>query len=179
MGQKYLYRLESVRFVGRALKTVPLWFLVLAGACGGALQGNQTGNPVAPTAAAEELTLSQARTLWLKHDIRDYRYRISRQCFCLPAYTRPMWVRVAAGEVTGATYVDDRSPVPAKVLGELRTVEEWFGKIAQAQDGSFHRIKLSFDHTLGFPREIWMDRSERVADDEQRIRIEQLEILSQ
>lgn len=178
MRRKILYRSESVRFVERALKTVPLLFLVLAAACGGALQGNQTGNPVAPSVSGQELTLSQAWTLWQQHDIRHYRYRIIRQCFCLPAYTRPMWVTVAAGEVTGATYVDDRSPVPAKVVGQLRTVEEWFGKIAQAKDGSFHRIKLSFDHTLGFPREIWMDRSERVADDEQRIRIEQLEILS-
>ena len=162
------------------IKRVILLLTVIAlAACAQGLPGpdsTATANTVASD-VTPVLDLSQARQRWQALNASGYRYLLKRQCFCLPAYTRPMWITVADGKVVAARYADDQSPVPKKVLVQLETIEQWFAQIAKAQTKSYHRVVAEFDGERGFPRQLLLDRSERMADDEISITISELQLL--
>ena len=111
---------------------------------------------------------------WGKLSLASYDYDVKRDCFCLPEYTRPMRVSVRNGAVSSAFYLDDSAAVPDKVLESLRTVDEWFAYIEKGREKPFFRLEVAYHGERGYPTYLHADVRERVADDEQTVRIENL-----
>lgn len=114
-----------------------------------------------PVDPADQATLDAARAKWDDAGLRNYRYKVSRICFCLPGHTRPRNVQVRNGK-----------PVKKRRnrnYREVNTVEKLF-KQAQAalNDDSF---SVSYDPTYGFPRRINSNPSFMIADEEVSYRV--------
>lgn len=117
------------------------------------------------------VSLEQARERWRAEQLGSYEYEIVRQCYCTPEYTRPMRVSVRENVVVAARYSDDRSPVPAAVVKSLRSIDGWFDHIAQGYKQGYFRMQIDYHSQQGYPQELFMDRREQVADDEETVRI--------
>lgn len=115
------------------------------------------------------VTLEQARERWQAEQLGSYEYEIVRQCYCTPEYTRPMRVIVREGAVVAAHYSDDQNPVPAGVMKSLRSIDGWFDRIAQGYEQGYFRMQIRYHQRQGYPQELFMDRSDRVADDEETV----------
>ena len=111
---------------------------------------------------------------WQGLSLENYDYEIKRDLFSTPQYTRAMRVNVRSGAVQSARYLDDSTAVPAEVLRSLRTVNGWFAYIDKGRQKPFFRLDVRYHDTLGYPTYLYVDIRERVADDEQTVRIENL-----
>jgi len=118
----------------------------------------------------------QARELWQRRSSGNYDYLIERQCFCLPDYTRSMWVQVRQGKVVAATYEDTGGAVSKPVLDDLRTIDGWFAYIEKGLSKPFFKLQTRYHPHLGYPEQLVADIHERIADDEQRITISQVKL---
>lgn len=116
-----------------------------------------------------ELSLEQAREHWSAMKLNSYEYEVTRLCFCAPGYTRSMRVRVSDGVVVSAIYTDDQMPVASEVLKSLNTIDGWFDLIAKGYEKPYFSVRVQFHPRQGYPQELFMDRNERVADDEQTV----------
>ena len=117
---------------------------------------------------------SLPRDQWRLLSLADYDYVIKRNCFCAPDYIRPLRVSVRGGNVQNAVYLKDSRAVSGRVLGSLRTVDEWFDYIERGRQMPFFRLEVEYDEKLGHPIRIFSDIRERVADDEQTVAITNL-----
>ena len=105
--------------------------------------------------------LDAARALWEEAGLDGYTMTVSRSCFCPPEYRGPFAVTVEDGETTGALY-DGR---PAEV-GDPPTVEALFALLAEAYARGAARVDVTYDPALGYPTSLYIDRDERIADEE-------------
>lgn len=111
--------------------------------------------PAAPAAADPQADLDAARAAWEARDLDDYDFRVARSCFCPPRYTRPRDVKVR----------DSRPVSGARKIRRYATVERIFGLIQDAIDENAERIDTSYGPG-GFPRDVYIDYSFMIADEE-------------
>lgn len=109
------------------------------------------------TAMADAIANARARWEAQVHD--GYVFRTERICFC-PRAVNDISVS-AAGRVEGQTNIEgDREQDPP-------TVADVFDLLEQAVEDDAHLIEASFDRRFGYPVEIFIDREELLADEEQ------------
>ena len=140
-------------------------FVLLLAACsapapeseGGPTEGGATDLPDAVT--SDELAI--ARAMWTDAALGGYTMTITRSCFCPPEYRGPYTVAVDGGEVASVTY-EGR---PAEV-GEPPTVDALFALLESAYAEGAARVDVTYHDELGYPLELWIDRDERLADEE-------------
>lgn len=114
--------------------------------------------------AAADLRRAQER--WDHAGLADYDLTLSRRCFCLEV--GPVLVEVRDG-VRAATFllVDDaEGPLAPQLVPFYPTVDELFGLIEQAIADGVHELRVTYHPTLGYPTDLWVDRSPAVADEE-------------
>ena len=160
--------------------------VVLLSGCGNAQQPAPDGTAAAPQSVvanngqiaeqvdtqvsaqvSAQVTLQRAK--WAALTLLDYDYQVQRTCFCTPEYTAAMRVEVRAGQVKRGFYVHDESPVSARVLRSLRTVDQWFDYIARGYQRPFHKLVVRYHENQGYPVWIEADVNPRLADDEQKL----------
>jgi hypothetical protein len=137
--------------------------LVVAGAGIAACSGGLGTGPL--ERRAREVELEESRDRWQALHYGDYVYTLRRSCFCTPESTRPMRIRVHAGVVVSAIYVDDGTPVPAGLEFAVLTVDQLF---ALADDAIRHadEVDVTYDDAVGYPRRIAIDHIRQAVDDE-------------
>ena len=110
--------------------------------------------------------LLRARSRWDRSRITSYTYNAKWQCFCIREYLADVEVRVENGEVTGTTFVD--SSIGGEVPDPERfgTVENLFSHIAEAVASEAARIDAEYHPETGYPSDVFIDRDERLADEE-------------
>lgn len=113
--------------------------------------------------------LVAARRQWQALRIVSYDYRYQNQCFCAPTVTAPVVLEVRGGAITGATRVDDGTPLGSEALVYYRTVDDVFALIAEAIDENAAHVDVRYDPARGYPTSVFIDRDERIADEEVRI----------
>ena len=127
-----------------------------------------------PAIACEESgreSLESNLQKWKSTGWSRYSFVLERQCFCPPEYRKATRIFVTDGKVVNANYVDTngKAAVPADVLADLTTIEDWFEVIRKAQERKADRLNVMYDSELGYPNEIEIDMRARRADDEQSV----------
>jgi Family of unknown function (DUF6174) len=103
---------------------------------------------------SKQRALSTARKAWKSRGVSSYTYRLSVNCFCPPTTSVKLVVR---------------NGFPAKStprnLRDQATVPRLFRTIQQAIDAKAAKLEVTYG-TRGVPRAIYIDRDERIADEE-------------
>ena len=137
-------RLTLAALLAFALTAVP----VAAG------QADRTTPDPGITNGSEQRALSSARKTWKRQGVPSYTYKLSVNCFCPP--TTDVKIVVRNGRPASAT---------RKSLLAQATVPRLFKTIQEAIDGKVSKLVVTYGKR-GVPRAIFIDRSQRVADDE-------------
>jgi len=135
-------------------------------ACGSPTPSSSASPSPSATASAtvdgEIDSLVEARTVWASSGISNYRYTITRQCFCMETYIGPFAVQVQNG-VSIATRLSDGSEVDPIILELLPLSAE--ERQAQAS------FRVTYDQATGLPLSVWSDPIPQAADDELGIEV--------
>ena len=115
------------------------------------------------------------KQVWDALGWENYDYTVQRQCFCPAPYVKKMRVHVRAGKVVSAVTVEDNLAVDAKILSDLKTINDWFALINKELQRPAEIVDVKYQSQFGYPLRIHIDISRRVADDEQVIVISQVD----
>ena len=99
---------------------------------------------------------------WDKASIQDYSYVFRISCFCTKEYTEPKNVLVKAGEIVT---VNEEVFSKEKHNGIL-TINDLFEEIEGASSQDVAILEVTYDSSYGFPSTIFIDRNERIVDEE-------------
>ncbi len=122
-----------------------------------AAQGPPTDPDADITNGNAQRALNAAKARWKAKGPRSYRMVIQRRCFCPVQYTRPRTVRIHGGKLV--TNVGE--------LRDIATVPRLFRKIQKAIDDKVQNLDVTYDKTRGYPRDVFVDVSLMIADEEQ------------
>jgi hypothetical protein len=128
---------------------------VALGACG--------DDPMGPVRSAD---LERARQRWSAARPAEYAYTLRRSCFCGPEVTRPVQITVRNGTVVELRYADTGVLVDPRWAPLFPSIDGLFAIIDDAIARRAERLDLEFEATLGYPLEIDIDYSTRIADEE-------------
>ncbi|MBK8247969.1 MAG: hypothetical protein IPK85_11300 [Gemmatimonadetes bacterium] len=120
---------------------------------------------VAPDDPGSTRDLVAARARWNLHGATAYTMRGSAQCFCILG-GREVEIDVAGGRVTRVRLVDTGADIPSEFVASYRSVEELFDLVDEAIRSGAHRLEVTYDAQRGFPTQLWIDWSDRIADEE-------------
>lgn len=118
-----------------------------------------------PGGSRASLDLARARALWASADLDDYDLRVERRCYCPSEGVVRVLVRSGERVATVIETTDDALPAQPAAT-EHPTVEELFALVAEAIDAGAAEIRVTYHAVLGYPVELWIDRSVNVADEE-------------
>lgn len=105
--------------------------------------------------------LDAARTRWRAYGQRHYRMRIATDCFCTPDTRRARRIEVLDGRPV-------QRP-PAHLRG-YATVWRLFSRVQDAIDDEVAGLTVEYD-AHGVPRELFVDVSHMIADEEHGVRV--------
>lgn len=129
-----------------------------------ALAASGCGSVSGPDELDEERDrLQQARAQWLSQGLRDYQYTFRRSCFCAPGSTEPMRITVRGNAIASVVRISDGAPQDPAVFD---TIDGLFDLLAEAIDTDAAQFRAEYDGRLGFPTSAYIDRDERIADEE-------------
>jgi hypothetical protein len=120
---------------------------------------------VAPDDPSAIRDLVAARAQWNVEGTTTYTMRGSAQCFCVMG-GREVNVAVTNGQVTRVTDAVTNAVLPSEIAAPYRSVEGLFDIIDEAIRTNVHRLEVTYDPKRGFPVRLWIDRSDRIADEE-------------
>ena len=98
----------------------------------------------------------------------SYKIDYGRNCFCPETVTGTVVITVKNDVIIAVTKKSDSSAIPADKWAEYGylTVDQLFSTIEAALDDDVDELRVTYDETQGFPREVYIDPSQGVADDE-------------
>jgi hypothetical protein len=130
-------------------------------------------NPTAPEEGLERLEASRRR--FEAAVGADYRVTYRNVCFCVDTFREPVVLTVRQGTLVSVQRRSDGTPVPAARWDDYRTVERVFDAIEEALEDDADAVRVDYDAELGYPRDVWIDYDERLADEERGFQLEALE----
>ncbi len=122
--------------------------------------------------------LAENRAKWASSGIDNYQYRLQRSCFCPEDARRPVDLSVQNGQIVDAHYADTGESLPPGAQANRLSVNDLFDLIDNAIQGQADRVEVSYDPQTGYPRDIYIDYSEQMADEEVAITASGLQPLS-
>jgi hypothetical protein len=135
--------------------------------------GSGCSDPLEP----ERDELAEALERWEEARLQDYVFEFQRLCFCGGDTIRRVRIEVRSGSVTGATHVDDGTPVQGG-LADVPTVETLFEEIQDAIDREAHLLSARYHVELGYPTAVSIDYIENAVDEEMAFNVYSLAALS-
>jgi hypothetical protein len=108
--------------------------------------------------SGERRALAEARQRWEEAALESFTYTLERRCFCIPL---TMEIEVVDGEIVRTAVIEGEEG-DSLVL----SIDELFEVVADALDEHPARLSVEYDPVLGYPREIWVDLEENIADEE-------------
>jgi hypothetical protein len=130
---------------------------LLVGAAPSGAQPSHSGDKVDPQIldGTEQRRLDDARARWDRASLRNYRFRVALQCFCLPDVRRPRVIVVRRGHPQR----------PPSHLRWVATVPRMFLTVQEAIDERVSGLDVRYGRR-GVPRRISVDPRSGIADDE-------------
>jgi hypothetical protein len=128
-------------------------------------------SPAIANSDLHQLTIN--RQLWRKQKSRNYRYQVSKSCFCVPEARGPVQVTVRRGRTTSVTDAAGK-PVKREFFNQYDTVPELFNVIEDAIAKKASNLTVQYHPKLGYPTQINIDYDSQMADEELYLTIENL-----
>jgi len=110
------------------------------------------------------LELNRNRALWSEAAISNYQYTYRRSCFC--PEQEDVVVLVADGAVSEAFYSLSGTYLTDEELAYIYTIDELFDIIQEAITAHVTYLYTTYHSELGYPENIYIDRSSQIADEE-------------
>ena len=127
------------------------------------------------TAGTSDPALEEARARWTAQGWRhDYDVVVERQCFCPEEIRGPVRVVVRNDQVIERRYVSG-GVVPPDRAQFFPAVDGMFEEIESAIADDVYRLDVEYDPENGVPRRFWVDRDERIADEESGVQVHGIE----
>lgn len=137
----------------------------------------------APTQIAQ-LTKNDAKSnlkknsqLWDQQKISNYRYTLTRSCFCTAEARGPVVVEVRNGVTTSVTSVATGQPVDPQLFKQYDTVPNLFNVVKDAIARKASSLTVEYDSQLGYPTQINIDYNSQIADEELYLTIENFQVI--
>lgn len=127
-----------------------------------------------PEASVSRQELDENRRRFEQSVGSTYAYDYQNVCFCGPDTRENVRITVRDGARVSVTSVDDGAPIPTARWPGFLTVDEIFDDIARALDTGAAAVRVTFDPTLGYPRDVYIDVDERIADEERGYAVREL-----
>lgn len=134
------------------------------------------GNVPAPK-VSNTAQLQQSKRLWAKQKIANYRYTLSRSCFCVPEARQPVKIEVRNGKVTSLVAANSGKAVNPEYFSKYDSIPKLFDIVQDAIAKKAHRISVTYHPTLGYPTKIEIDYDQQMADEELYVTVENLEVI--
>ncbi|MBD2388842.1 DUF6174 domain-containing protein [Cylindrospermum sp. FACHB-282] len=122
--------------------------------------------------------LKNNRQLWNDQNISNYRYTLTRSCFCTAEARGPVVVEVRNGATSSVTLVATGQPVAPDIFKEYDTVPKLFNVIKEAIAGKASSLTVEYNSTLGYPTQINIDYNSQIADEEVYLTIENFQVIN-
>ncbi len=121
--------------------------------------------------------LQRNKQLWAKQNISNYRFTLSRICFCLPETTRPVNIEVRNGQVTSIVPVSQGPSFNREDFTHHASIAKLFDVVEDAIAKEAEHLSVTYHPTLGYPTQISIDYDAWTADDEISITVENFQAL--
>jgi hypothetical protein len=131
--------------------------IVLVAAGCSSLAGNDDSD------GAELLAVS--RNQWELAAIDDYEFVVENRCFCMLG-GRPVRVVVRDGSIVSLTVLSTGEPVEEQFAGAYRTIDGLFDVVRDARERDAYAMQVRYDDVYGYPDDVFIDYSDRMADEE-------------
>jgi hypothetical protein len=101
----------------------------------------------------------------------NYTVEYGLTCFCTTDATAPVRLTVRNGAIVSVVRLSDGASVPPATWPiTYRTVAQIFDELEDALEKKrkkeFATVNVTYDASLGYPRDVWLDQSEGLADEE-------------
>ena len=107
------------------------------------------------------------RRQWQSQRLTNYQVQFRLSCFCITDVTQPVLLQVRNNAIVSVTRVADGVAVPpSKWEGTYYTVDQMFALIADAEAKGADEVRVSYDSTFSYPTTVFIDQSQRLADEE-------------
>lgn len=121
----------------------------------------------------EQQSLNHNRQRWSQSNVSSYQFVDKRFCYCLPE--QDIVVTILNGQVDNAFFTPSGSYLTENRIDQLLTVDDYFDLIQEAIDSQVASLEVTYDAMLGYPLSIYIDRDERLADEEVRYTLSELQ----
>ena len=116
------------------------------------------------------------RRHWQSQRLSDYQVQFRMSCFCVLDVTAPVVLQVRGGAIVSVTRVSDGVAVPqSRWEGIYYTVDQMFALLADAKAKGADEVRVSYDPLLRYPTTVFIDQSQRLADEERYFEMSGLE----
>jgi hypothetical protein len=125
------------------------------------------GDPLGPSEIERRVLrhrLEQAEAKWATEGPSSYVVTLRRICYC--GEVEPRQVTVVDGVVTDVRLVGAAAPLPFEHWQWYPSVEALFVMLREAIDMPAHDIEAEYDPVRGYARDVWIDWSMNIADEE-------------
>jgi len=139
-------------------------FLALAGAAALLSCSDLNGSK-----QVDNIDAAQAR--WQSAHMTRYVFQFSRSCFCAEEITRTISITVVGGAPVGAVYVDSGTTVDTTLFRNYLTVDRIFAYLHSTLNAHPALLTASYEATLGYPLQVYIDPVALTVDDEVTLRI--------
>ena len=99
---------------------------------------------------------------WENASILDYSFIFQVSCYCNEEYTLPKKVLVMGGEIVTVNNLAYSKETHWGVF----SINDLFNEIEKASNQNVALLETTYDSYYGFPTYIYIDRDERIADEE-------------
>jgi hypothetical protein len=117
-------------------------------------------------AAVWETTLDDSRAMWVGKGLNSYTYVYQRSCECLAEVMEPKLVKVVDGQVVSVNGQAVQAIERAVGDDSIPTLDGLLDEIQKAIDSNAFQVTVQYDQVYGYPRSIFIDYEESVADEE-------------
>ena len=106
----------------------------------------------------------KGRDLWLSLDIKNYSMTQQISCYCYPEdFTMPKDILVQSGKIIT---INGYSPEKTIGFGSFYTIDEIFQFFDSKLSNNPDYYEIEYDTNYGFPKSMFFDMSEMIADEE-------------
>lgn len=112
-----------------------------------------------------------ARSLWGRKRPASYRYQLRLLVFAPPSVTDPVIVEVRNHVPVSVTPVTPGESIDEATFARYDTIEELLSVVEEAVTRPAEQLNATFDTGYGYPKEVNIDYSRQMADEEFAFRV--------
>ena len=119
--------------------------------------------------ANERSQMLQAKLKWEQaknSTVAGYSFNSESLCFCAFEVPNKVTLTVLSDTVSAAVERDSQEKVADSLLNRYETIDRWFSIIDSCIDRNPDLMRIIYDENSGYPKDIYFDYIENVADDE-------------